>query len=228
MSLLLTLSNVEPQIGLDMGLPTAPRVLAFLPTLRLSYSALILAPLPSLSMDGQPPSHDTWTPKSTRMSPTALLRRFRYVGGFFPNSQQFAISGGAFTSVTNYVRYNASSDFRSIPLGDLDLRLEILQNKYGVVNLRRGGNTARRLYSARIHGLPSDMSVAVYQGHNAEELRREIERYSGIRLFGVVNTCRISNTLGREKSGGQYITFSEACSFLCSTSIIILAKDVHP
>ncbi|KAJ6554106.1 hypothetical protein B0H10DRAFT_1231828 [Mycena sp. CBHHK59/15] len=184
-------------------------------------------------MDGQPPSHDTWTPKSTPNESDGTPAQ--YVGGFFPNSQQFAISGGAFTSVTNYVTpTTAPSDFRSIPLGDLDLRLEILQNKYGVVNLRRGGNTARRLYSARIHGLPSDMSVAVYQGHNAEEdWRREIERYSGIRhpnfvqLFGVVNTCRMYAAIFHDdlipldeiSRGDSTSPLSEACA---------LSYAVHP
>ncbi|KAJ7679533.1 hypothetical protein DFH06DRAFT_1166786 [Mycena polygramma] len=147
-------------------------------------------------MDDQPeaPSHGN-EPNGTSA---------QYVGSFFPNSQRFTISGGAFTSVTNYLTHtNTPSDFRQIPLGDLDLRLEISGSRYGVVNLRRGGDTARRrLYSARVHGVPPDLSAVMYQGRTAqEEWRRDIERYSGIRhptfaqLFGVVNAHNVYATV---------------------------------
>ncbi|KAJ6467563.1 hypothetical protein C8R47DRAFT_814242 [Mycena vitilis] len=162
----------------------------------------IRVPLPPPSMDDQPqaPPHGEFVPDEPNGTSA------QYVGGFFPNSRRFAISGGAFTSVTNYVTHtntlSVTPDFRQIPLGDLDLRLEV-SGKYGVVNLRRGGNTARRrLYSARVHGVPSDLSAVVYQGRTAqEEWCRDIERYSGIRhptfaqLFGVVNAHNVHATV---------------------------------
>lgn len=59
-------------------------------------------------------------------------------------------------------------DFRAIPLGDLDLRSEIHLDDAGVVNRYRAVSSARRIYSARIDGRQSDMTVAVYEGENAE------------------------------------------------------------
>ncbi|KAJ6620020.1 hypothetical protein B0H10DRAFT_2216312 [Mycena sp. CBHHK59/15] len=107
-------------------------------------------------------------------------------GAFFPHARHFVISGGHFTSNMKNVTSPAPaepSDFRMIPLGDLDLRKEIrMEQDSGVVNRRRAVNFARRMYSARLNRLSSDMTVALYQGQNAEEdWRQDLERYSGIR-----------------------------------------------
>ncbi|KAJ7095655.1 hypothetical protein C8R44DRAFT_718234 [Mycena epipterygia] len=122
-------------------------------------------------------------------------------GAFFPNAHNFTIAGGHFTSITHSAP-TIPSDFRTIPLGDLDLRSEIRLDDFGVVNRQHGLGTARRIYSARVDGRQSDMTVAVYQGGNAEETwQRELAKYSGLRhpnilqLYGVVNSGGIYATI---------------------------------
>ncbi|KAJ7111708.1 hypothetical protein C8R44DRAFT_252320 [Mycena epipterygia] len=117
---------------------------------------------------------------------------------FFPNSQNFVVCGGQFTSIVTHTHngdVDVSSDFRMIPLGDLDLLNEIgLNYVSGVVSRQPGRSSvtrtrigcdrplSRRRYSARVNGRQSDMTVAVYQGQNAEEeWRRDISKYSGVR-----------------------------------------------
>ncbi|KAJ7127725.1 hypothetical protein C8R44DRAFT_873534 [Mycena epipterygia] len=122
-------------------------------------------------------------------------------GAFITNSHNFTISGGTFTNVVNNVPA-IPSDFRMIPLGDLDLRNEIHLEHSGVVNRRRGMHPARRVYNARIEGKQSDMTVAVYQGENAEETwKRELGKYTGLRhpnivqLYGAVNSGSLYATI---------------------------------
>ncbi|KAJ7143691.1 hypothetical protein C8R44DRAFT_845892 [Mycena epipterygia] len=108
-----------------------------------------------------------------------------YAGAFFPNSQHIVVNGGVFTShVTNYTsNADLPDDFRRIPLGDIDLRREIrLSSPLGVVHHRPVRGSVRRIYSGRIDGRNSDMTVALYQGQKAEkEWRRDLSRYSGLR-----------------------------------------------
>ncbi|KAJ7120210.1 hypothetical protein C8R44DRAFT_877658 [Mycena epipterygia] len=118
----------------------------------------------------------------------------RYAGAFFPKARNFTIAGGNFTNVINCAP-TVPSDFRTIPLGDLDLRNEIRLENGGVVTRQYGRGTARRIYSARIDGKQSDMTVAVYEGKNAEETWKcELAKYSGLRhpnimqLYGAVNS----------------------------------------
>jgi hypothetical protein len=60
-----------------------------------------------------------------------------------------------------------------IPMGDIDLLEEIhLNNETGVVGYHRPERTrVRRLYSAKIDGRKSGVTVAIYQGKGAEEAR---------------------------------------------------------
>jgi hypothetical protein len=63
------------------------------------------------------------------------------------------------------------TDFPMIPLGEIDLKNEIYQDTGSTVVRRRSGRRSmRRVYSARIHGCQSNMTVAVYQGGTAEEV----------------------------------------------------------
>jgi hypothetical protein len=59
-----------------------------------------------------------------------------------------------------------------IPMGDIDLLEEIcVNNKTGVVGRHHPGRTrVRRMYSAKIDGRKSGVTVAVYQGEGAEEV----------------------------------------------------------
>jgi hypothetical protein len=56
-----------------------------------------------------------------------------------------------------------------IPLGDIDLQREIrLDNHTGLVDHQRKRPRVRRLYTAKIDGQMSDLTVAIYQGEGAE------------------------------------------------------------
>jgi hypothetical protein len=62
-------------------------------------------------------------------------------------------------------------DFRLIPLGDIDLQHEIrLGMDAAIVERRRERRCVRRVYSAKLEGRSSGMTVALYQGNNAEEV----------------------------------------------------------
>jgi hypothetical protein len=63
------------------------------------------------------------------------------------------------------------TDFRMIPLGDIDLQHELRLNKgSAVVDRRCDRASVRRVYSARIDGRNAPMTVAIYQGRGAEEV----------------------------------------------------------
>ncbi|KAF7364417.1 hypothetical protein MSAN_01102600 [Mycena sanguinolenta] len=77
------------------------------------------------------------------------------------------------------------SDFIRIPLGNIDLRNEIqVDAATGAVwrHREQKRTTVRRMYSARVIGHNEPMTVALYQGHNAEEeWKRDLTRHSGLR-----------------------------------------------
>ncbi|KAJ7669880.1 hypothetical protein DFH06DRAFT_1293857 [Mycena polygramma] len=121
-----------------------------------------------------------------------------YTGGFFPKAKDFNVSGGSFTSVSHIYQAAPSvpMDFRVIPLGDLDLLHKIDRPGSKVVRRSRLGRAStRRVYAARIPGLQSKVTAAVYEGHGSEkEWRKEIMRHANLRhpnlvqLYGVVKT----------------------------------------
>ncbi|KAJ6464402.1 hypothetical protein C8R45DRAFT_499142 [Mycena sanguinolenta] len=90
------------------------------------------------------------------------------------------------------------SDFRTIRLGDINLRKEIRPDHYGVVDFQNRlgrGAVARRMYSGKIRGDPGPVTVAMYGGNRAEEeWRQDLAKYAAIRhpyimqLYGLVNT----------------------------------------
>jgi hypothetical protein len=65
------------------------------------------------------------------------------------------------------------ADFRMIPLGDIDLQHEVrLSNDTSTLLIDRPRERARvrRVYSARVSGRQSNVTVAMYQGEGAEEV----------------------------------------------------------
>ncbi|KAJ7679420.1 hypothetical protein DFH06DRAFT_510935 [Mycena polygramma] len=106
----------------------------------------------------------------------------------FSKAQDVTVSGGSFTNITH--NYNSVptvfSDFRSIRLGDIDLRDLRLDIASGVVGHLCERRSARRVYAARIEGQKAEMTVAMYH-HEAEEARRVHftfnVHYDGIRSF---------------------------------------------
>ncbi|KAJ6458017.1 hypothetical protein C8R45DRAFT_1032572 [Mycena sanguinolenta] len=128
-----------------------------------------------------------------------------YAGAFFPEAKHFVVAGGKFKSVTNIHQATSGPppNFPVIPLGHVNLLQEIgCHGRGGVVHYRHGRNSARRMYSAQIHGLKSNMAVAFYQGDNAEERWREaVSQYSKLRhpyllqLYGTVRTADLHAVL---------------------------------
>ncbi|KAF7353321.1 hypothetical protein MSAN_01520100 [Mycena sanguinolenta] len=123
-----------------------------------------------------------------------------YAGAFFPEATGFNIRGGVFTSnVTNNV-YNPPpeqpSEFRTIQLGDINLRKEIRLNIHSdVVGRQSPGPRVRRMYSAESRRDPGPVTVAMYQGDEAEEeWRQHLAKYEEIRhpniiqLYGPAST----------------------------------------
>jgi hypothetical protein len=113
----------------------------------------------------------------------------RYTGAFFPKAMHFVVAGGKFKSITHvhqaapiappgqleHIRSTEiltfGTDFRLIPLGDLNLLQEIgIHCGANVVHRKNGGNSVRRMYSARVHGCKANMTVALYQGSGAEDV----------------------------------------------------------
>ncbi|KAJ7094171.1 hypothetical protein C8R44DRAFT_890538 [Mycena epipterygia] len=165
-----------------------------------------------------PEGHSSESPASSDSEPSPSS------GAFITNSRNFTITGGQFTNVVNCAPA-VPLDFRTIPLGDLDLRHEIRLEKSGEVTWQHGTFPARRIYTARIEGKQSDMTVAVYQGKNAEEnWRRKLAHYSGLRLvpstflYGAVN------------SGGLYAMIFTTVRHLRqrSLSLTCLSLDLVP
>ncbi|KAJ7211431.1 hypothetical protein C8J57DRAFT_1733342 [Mycena rebaudengoi] len=105
-------------------------------------------------------------------------------GAFFPNAQHFVVTGGNFTHIKRSVRLpTIPSNFRRLPMGDLDLRAEIYLDAGNSVVYRKGKQgSARRMYSARVRGINSKVTVALYQGSNADqEWQEDIQRHSRLR-----------------------------------------------
>ncbi|KAJ6474909.1 hypothetical protein C8R45DRAFT_383382 [Mycena sanguinolenta] len=116
-----------------------------------------------------------------------------YTGAFFPNSRCFVVKGGTF--VNNNTSEATPSDFLRLPLGSIDLRNEIrLDRLVGVVSDQR---SVRRTHAARIAGHHEPMTVALYQGDNAEtEYRQDISRHSGLRHPHILQIYATANSFG--------------------------------
>ncbi|KAJ7256638.1 hypothetical protein C8J57DRAFT_1344025 [Mycena rebaudengoi] len=127
--------------------------------------------------------------------------------GFFPGSHHFTVAGGTFNNITkNYTSApTVPSDFRMIPLGDIDLQREIRLHKLEgslVVDRRRERASVRRVYSARVDGRNALTTVAMYQGPRAEEeWRQDIAKHRSIRHPTIVQMC------GAASSGDVHATF---------------------
>ncbi|KAF7337146.1 hypothetical protein MVEN_02152600 [Mycena venus] len=81
------------------------------------------------------------------------------------------------TNVTFTASPAVPSDFRRIPLGDIDLLREIhVDYNSGIVDRHARMQVRRRVHSARVEG--QSVTVVVYQGNGAdEEWRRDLEKH---------------------------------------------------
>ncbi|KAJ7168961.1 hypothetical protein C8R46DRAFT_1092936 [Mycena filopes] len=114
-------------------------------------------------------------------------------GGMFAGSQNFTVGGGTFINTTNVTNTSPGDppNFRMIPWGDIFLQQELSPgNQPRVVGRRPQSKCARRVYSAKIDGRHSDVTVAVYQGDGAEEAwRRDIATYMSLRHSSIIQVC---------------------------------------
>ncbi|KAF8206024.1 hypothetical protein K438DRAFT_1817712, partial [Mycena galopus ATCC 62051] len=100
--------------------------------------------------------------------------------------------------VTNYTTVAAPSlpsDFRIVPLGDIDLQHEICVDKdKGVVNYEPKRARVRRVYSARVEGRNSSVAVVMYQGDGAEETwHHDLAKYRAVRHPYIVQVYRTAS-----------------------------------
>ncbi|KAJ7679419.1 hypothetical protein DFH06DRAFT_510807 [Mycena polygramma] len=94
-----------------------------------------------------------------------------YGSTIFSKAHHFTVSGGTFTNVThNYNTLSIVSDFRTIRLGDIDLRDLRLDTASDLAGHPGESRSTRRVYTARVEGRKSNMTVAIYQGNGAEEV----------------------------------------------------------
>ncbi|KAJ7619802.1 hypothetical protein DFH06DRAFT_72825 [Mycena polygramma] len=116
----------------------------------------------------------------------------------FSGAHNFTIAGQAvFNNITkNYAVASVPSDYRMIPLGDIDLQREIcLDNKTSVVSRRRPGFPGRRVYSAKFKG--QNVTVAIYQGPGTEEKWRQyMRKYTSLRHPNIIQIYRAASLGG--------------------------------
>ncbi|KAF7377080.1 hypothetical protein MSAN_00126500 [Mycena sanguinolenta] len=124
-----------------------------------------------------------------------------HASGMFSNSQQFAVTGGTFTNITkSYTAPGLPSDFRMIPMGDIDLRHEIRLDKYmDIAYSQRQRACVRRMHSAKaiIAGRKSRVTVAIYQGNDAEEeWRQDTTKHMSLRHPNIIQICGAASSNG--------------------------------
>lgn len=88
----------------------------------------------------------------------------------FQNAQMVHVVLFSDESGTDFV---LDSDYRMIPLGDIDLQELRFSVSYSSVYRRRGKGigVTRRYYAAQVLGRTSSMTVVMYHGDAAEEVR---------------------------------------------------------
>ncbi|KAJ7775402.1 hypothetical protein B0H16DRAFT_1507218 [Mycena metata] len=123
-----------------------------------------------------------------------------------------------------------------LPMGDIDLQRELMVNtQSGVVESRRERNCVRRVYSARVIGRNSNLTVAIYQGNGAEEdWRRDTKMYMSVRrvlsnvltLVGAEcnSAIRISSKLGQARAMEM---FTPRCSMAVQHPISSVRLEVN-
>ncbi|KAJ6462845.1 hypothetical protein C8R45DRAFT_1220383 [Mycena sanguinolenta] len=146
-------------------------------------------------MDDRPNPNAEFTHPSTSNPESSS-----HASGMFSDSQQFTVAGGTFTNVTKYAAPSLPSDFRMIPMGDIDLRRQIRVNEHtGVAYSHRQQTCVRRMHSAnaRIDGRKTRVTVAMYQGDGAEEeWQQDIAKHMSLRHPNIVQICGAASSNG--------------------------------
>ncbi|KAF7344224.1 hypothetical protein MVEN_01713200 [Mycena venus] len=118
--------------------------------------------------------------------------------GMFSNSHHFTITAGNLVNITNEktLALTVPSDYRRIPVGDIDLLREIMLDSSCITHCQRERPRVRRVYTAKIEGRKSNVTVAIYQGEGAqEEWWEDMERYSRLRHPNIVQLCHFASSL---------------------------------
>ncbi|KAJ7219016.1 hypothetical protein B0H12DRAFT_1152830 [Mycena haematopus] len=133
-------------------------------------------------MDGEPQMDTEFAVPST--TNTCLTTS----SAIFSGSDHFTVAGGTFISNRYSTVSTAPTDFRRIPFGDIDLQREIqLDHDSGVLSLRT-------LHSALIDRGKLNVTVALYQGPDAEEeWQQDIVKYTAVRHPNVVQLYGIAS-----------------------------------
>ncbi|KAJ6555807.1 hypothetical protein B0H19DRAFT_1376839 [Mycena capillaripes] len=139
-------------------------------------------------MDDEPPAADEFTSNSA----FGPLESGWHSSGMFSGAQNLTVSGQTLTNITNYTTPVVPSDFRTFPLGDIDLQREISVSSTGVVDRQDERQGVRRVYSARLGG--QNTTVAIYQGPGAkEEWEQDIAKYMSVRHPNLVQIRGVAN-----------------------------------
>ncbi|KAJ7035443.1 hypothetical protein C8F04DRAFT_530346 [Mycena alexandri] len=152
-------------------------------------------------MDTGTHSDDEHTPPSSPEDPTYMS----FGGGMFAGSQNFTIGAGTFNNVNHYhAAPFGPPDFRMIPMGDIDLQRELVVNgESGVIDRQLGSERrcVRRVYSARIDGRNTDLTVAMYEGDGAEEAWQQ-----HVKIYMSLRHPNILQMHGAARSDAMYAT----------------------
>ncbi|KAJ7057449.1 hypothetical protein C8F01DRAFT_332622 [Mycena amicta] len=169
---------------------------------------------PDALMTSSPPARD-----GQALDQTASMHPPIYsapdAGAFFPAAQNFTVSGGNFTSNVQQILprelppgvleslilalLNCVLDFRTIPLGDIDLQAELGAESSGYLHphrRERSVRVVRTMYSAKVEG--REMTAVLYQGDEQakEDWMKEVKNMSSVRhpnllqLFGIASSGR--------------------------------------
>ncbi|KAJ7042254.1 hypothetical protein C8F04DRAFT_1077144 [Mycena alexandri] len=140
-------------------------------------------------------------------------------GAFFAGSQGFTINSSIFNNLTEvttagvppgasivYISFRVIQswlDIRTIPMGDIDLQRQLrpdelrFDNSTGVVGHKRRRSCVRRVYSGKVEGRNSDMTVAMYDGDTAEqEWQQDIAKHMRMRHPNILQVYGIASVNG--------------------------------
>ncbi|KAF7337140.1 hypothetical protein MVEN_02152000 [Mycena venus] len=137
--------------------------------------------------------------ESTAQSDIDILRR-TCNAAFVNNSARDINFKDCVTNVTFTAAPAVPSDFRRIPLGDIDLQHEIRLDFNSRIVHRHSRASVRRVHVARVEG--RSVTAMVYQGNGAdEEWRRDLEKHMPLRhpniiqIYGTASSRSMKTTL---------------------------------
>ncbi|KAF7291421.1 Ribosomal-L28e domain-containing protein [Mycena indigotica] len=126
----------------------------------------------------------------------------------FSHAQNFTVNGGSFNAVSTSYRLHFSApeanaededDYRRIRWGDIDLRhlrLRSTPSSDGKL-VSYTPKASRSMYAAKIYGSTSDMSVAVYEGDEAQqEWLRAITQHASFHHPGFLQLFAVASRRG--------------------------------